>query len=65
MGLGDLQKAVGPDSRVTLSTEMFDTSPADAVIDGVATRHYTGVYHAYARTGLLESADQDDPNRGN
>lgn len=54
VGVGELQAAAGPDGRVTVSSDLFDTSPSTAAIDGVATRHYTGVYRAHQTAQPLE-----------
>lgn len=61
--LGELQMAAGPDQRVTISSEMFDNTPDTATIDGVSTRHYTGVFRAHDTAQPLETfrATQDAP----
>ena len=61
--LGELQMAAGPDQRVTVSSEMFDNTPDAATIDGVSTRHYTGVFRAHDTAQPLEDfrATQDTP----
>ena len=59
--LGELQMAAGPDQRVTVSSEMFDSDPETAAIEDVATRHYTGVFRAHDTNQPLEAfrASQD------
>ena len=61
--LGELQMAAGPDQRVTVPSEMFDNTPDTATIDGVSTRHYTGVFRAYDSSLPLETfrLSQDTP----
>ncbi len=61
--IGKLQMSVGPDSRVTVASEMFDDSPDTAQVSGVATRYYTGVFRAHDSAQLLEAfrATQNTP----
>jgi hypothetical protein len=61
--LGELQMAAGPDQRVTVSSEMFENTPDTAAIDGVSTRHYTGVFRAHDTAQPLETfrATQNTP----
>lgn len=65
--IGKLQMSAGPDQRVTVASEMFDTKPdktEDAPeILGVATRHYTGVFSAHNTNDSLETfrARQNTP----
>ena len=61
--LGELQMAAGPDQRVTATAAIFDSNPSTATIDGVSTRHYTGVFRAYDTAQPLETfrASQDSP----
>jgi hypothetical protein len=55
VAIGELQKAAGPDQRVTVSTEMFDNTPDISVVDGVSTRDYTGVFRAHSTGQPLEA----------
>ena len=53
--IGELQMSAGPDSRVTVASEMFDDTPDAAQVSGVATRHYTGVFRAHDSAQSLEA----------
>ena len=61
--IGELQMSAGPDSRVTVASEMFDDTPGTAEVSGVATRHYTGVFRAHDTNDSLEAfrATQNTP----
>lgn len=65
LALGELQMAAGPDQRVTVSSEMFDSTPDTSTVEGVATRHFTAVFRAHDTTQPLEGfrASQDTPDR--
>ena len=63
IALGELQKSVGPDQRVTVASEMFDSTPEVTQISGVSSRHYTGVFRAHDTDDSLETfrATQNTP----
>jgi len=53
--LGALQAAAGPDQRVTVTSDMFDSDAATPEIEGVQARHYTGVFNSYNNSTPLET----------
>lgn len=46
VAVGELQRAAGPDQRVTARAEIFDTDPTTLQDDGVANPYWLGVYSA-------------------
>lgn len=54
VALGELQRAVGPDQRVTARAAIFDTNPDTLSVEGVANPHWLGVF----RTSQPGSEDQ-------
>ena len=55
LALGELQKSVGPDQRITAPSGILDSAPDTASADGVAHSHLTGVWNA--RDAANESLD--------
>jgi hypothetical protein len=55
LAIGDLQKSVGPDQRITAPSGILDSDPDTATADGVAHPHLTGVWNA--RDATKESLD--------
>ena len=55
LAIGELQKSVGPDQRITAPSGILDSDPDTAAEDGVANAHLTGVWNA--RDATLESLD--------
>lgn len=43
IAIGELQRDLGPDQRISLSASILDTNPDTSKIDGVANPHWTGV----------------------
>jgi len=43
IAIGELQRDLGPDQRISLSASILDTNPDTLTIDGVANPHWTGV----------------------
>ena len=67
MAIGELQKQLGPDRRISAKAEILDNSPDDEKVDGVASPHYLGVWDSWDawltdRKGSL--AIQDTYKRG-
>jgi hypothetical protein len=56
LALGELQKTMGPDQRITAPSAIFDTLPETDEVDGVNHRHLTGVWQARAET-LAQTPD--------
>ena len=55
LAIGELQKNLGPDQRITAPSSIFDIIPDTTVADGVANAHFTGVWSA--RDAVRESLD--------
>ncbi len=51
VALGELQKHVGPDMRVTASAAILDSTPESIAIDDVQHPHWTGVWEKDTHTG--------------
>jgi len=46
LALGQLQKEMGPDRRITAPAALLDSNPATLAVDGVENPHFTGVWDA-------------------
>ena len=55
LAIGELQKSVGPDQRITAPSGILDSVPDTAAEDGVANPHLTGIWNA--RDATKESLD--------
>jgi len=55
LALGELQKSVGPDQRITAPSGILDLDPSTAAADGIANPHLTGVWNA--RDAAKETLD--------
>lgn len=51
LAIGQLQKSMGPDQRVTATASIFDTSPETLEIDGVSLPHAVGVWSTLTSAG--------------
>ena len=60
LALGELQKSVGPDQRITAPSGILDSDPDTAAEDGVSNPHLTGVWNA--RDATKESLDSYNSN---
>lgn len=47
VALGELQKSLGPDQRVTVSSSVLDTNPDTVAVDGVAHHNMLMVYDSW------------------
>ena len=47
LAIGDLQKALGPDQRVSARAGILDGNPATEEADGVANPHFLGVWNSW------------------
>jgi len=47
LAIGDLQKALGPDQRISARAEILDNNPATTNVVGVAHPHYLGVWDSW------------------
>ena len=47
VALGELQKQMGPDMRVSAESSLFDTNPDTPDADGVTQARWLGVYHSW------------------
>lgn len=47
IALGELQENLGPDKRISATSDIFDTDPTTAEIDGVTRRHLMGVWDSW------------------
>lgn len=47
LAVGELQKQLGPDRRVSASAAILDDSPGSEVVDGVANPHFLGVWDSW------------------
>lgn len=47
MALGELQKSVGPDQRITATAGILDSSAGSPLIDGVANPHWLGTWNSW------------------
>jgi type II secretory pathway pseudopilin PulG len=55
LAIGELQKQIGPDQRITAPSAILDADPESTSVDGVAHAHLTGVWNA--RDAANESLD--------
>jgi type II secretory pathway pseudopilin PulG len=63
LAIGELQKSIGPDQRITAPSAILDTDPESAAVDGVAHAHLTGVWNARdAATETLDSYNSSPPD---
>lgn len=46
LAIGNLQKAAGPDQRVTARAEILDTDPSTEAVEGVAQPMWTGIWES-------------------
>ena len=67
MAIGELQKKLGPDQRISARAEILDRTPASVEVEGVANPHYLGVWDSWD-TWLTDRKDsrsiQDTYKRG-
>ncbi|NIP97116.1 MAG: hypothetical protein GWO24_28265, partial [Akkermansiaceae bacterium] len=61
LALGELQKQLGPDQRITASAGILDDSPQTPQPDGVSHPHWTGVWNAWAAGP--EAFGDDEPSK--
>ncbi len=61
IALGELQKEMGPDMRVSASASILDTSAETAEIEGVAEPHWLATYDSW---GNWLNAPYDVPGKG-
>ena len=47
LAIGELQKDLGPDRRISASAEILDKKPDTPAVDGVAYPHYLGVWDSW------------------
>jgi len=47
MAIGELQKQMGPDQRISANAGILDTAPDTTVIDGVANPHWLGIWDSW------------------
>lgn len=47
LAIGDLQKSMGPDQRISAPSGILDSNPASPEIDGVTQPHLTGVWQSW------------------
>lgn len=47
IAIGELQKQMGPDQRISARAEILDTNPTTLEADGVAHPHYLGVWESW------------------
>ena len=47
LAVGELQKQLGPDQRISANAAILDEDPASTSIDGVANPHYLGVWDSW------------------
>ena len=47
IAIGNLQKEMGPDGRISFSASLLDTDPETPEIDGVTHKNYLGVTEAW------------------
>jgi len=71
LAIGQLQKELGPDQRISAPSGMLDNDQTTPAIDGVANSHYTGVWNAgdaptaaNLATRTLTSAQKESKFRG-
>src|SRR6478735_9483961 len=57
LAIGQLQKEMGPDQRISVPAAILDTNPATADADGVANPHYTGVWQAAPEATVTNMGD--------
>lgn len=61
IAIGELQEAMGPDTRISASASILDTNAATPGIDGVKNPHLLGVWESWG--GWL-NAEAQDPKGG-
>lgn len=47
IAIGELQRQMGPDKRISARAEILDSNPSTSDIDGVANPHYLGVWDSW------------------
>lgn len=63
LAIGELQKSIGPDQRITAPSAILDTNPESTAVDGVAHTHLTGVWNARdAASETLDSYNTNPPD---
>lgn len=63
LAIGELQKTMGPDQRVTAPSGILDSVPTTVAEDGIANPRLTGVWNARnAATETLESYNSNPPD---
>jgi type II secretory pathway pseudopilin PulG len=60
LAIGELQKNIGPDQRITAPSALLDSDPESTAVDGVAHNRLTGVWNA--RDAANESLDSYNTN---
>ena len=54
LAIGELQKQLGPDRRISAQAAILDTDPATEAVEGVSNPHYLGVWDSW-NTWLTDS----------
>jgi hypothetical protein len=63
LAIGELQKNIGPDQRITAPSAILDSDPESAAVDGVAHARLTGVWNARdAATETLDTYNANPPD---
>jgi hypothetical protein len=62
IALGELQKQLGPDTRVSASSSILDQNPETPAPDNVANRHWLGVWDSW-KSWLNDEAETPDGRR--
>lgn len=52
VALGNLQKSMGPDARVSAPASIYDTEPESEVVQGVANPYWLGVFMSRPASGV-------------
>ncbi len=56
LAIGELQKSIGPDQRITAPSGILDSDPTTPAENGVSNKHLTGVWNA--RDAATETLDR-------
>ena len=62
LAIGEVQKSMGIDQRISAPSGIMDSTPDSAAEDGVANPHLTGVWYARDGTKTLASLDTTPPD---
>ncbi|BCX48802.1 hypothetical protein HAHE_27100 [Haloferula helveola] len=63
LAIGELQRQVGPDQRITAPASVLDDSPSTPEIDGVTHPHWTGVWDSWAAGRIKNGGDESSDHR--